>query len=105
MIGPLLIGMLIGLLACAGLVFLGGSFWPAYAAYSVVGLLVTFAAALWCGCRNEISGTMPSSGSPDERISRKRQDEMDAPADAMPPTLEFNPTSRSWRAPIQNLRS
>lgn len=62
MIGPLLIGTLTGLVVCAGLVLLGGTFWPVAAAYAGVGLAVTSCAALWNGYRDEILAKKKSRG-------------------------------------------
>jgi predicted lipid-binding transport protein (Tim44 family) len=66
MVGSLLIGMLVGLVICIGLIISGTNFWWALAAYSVSGMVATLAAAVFSGYVRDAQNEGPSSRS-DER--------------------------------------
>jgi predicted lipid-binding transport protein (Tim44 family) len=66
MVGSLLIGMLVGLVICIGLIISGTNFWWALAAYSVSGMVAALAAAVFSGYVRDAQNEGPPSRS-DER--------------------------------------
>jgi hypothetical protein len=105
MIGPILIGMLFGLLVCAGLVVIGGNPWLLIVAYSACGILGTTAAAILRGYRGETRRGANPSDTFRAWVPRKWSNGIDARLDVAPSTLNVNSASRANRASSHDLRS
>jgi hypothetical protein len=96
MVGSLLIGMLVGLVICIGLIVSGTNFWWALAAYSVSGMVATLSAAVFSGYVRDAQNEGPPSRS-DERENDLRNTPVIGEGARMYAPSRYVPTAQASR--------